>query len=65
MVERNGRPLQGHYRYLPRLGSRAIRAGAHWDLIASQGANRTFWLGCSVWFDAVEHVLRYNRAVLS
>lgn len=65
LVRRGGHVVQGHHAYHPRLDAGGIRRGAHWELLAHQGAARTFRLGASLWFDSVEHVLRYNRAVLA
>lgn len=64
ILEHEGRPFQMRWSYFPRFTAEAVRRGVHWDVLRRQGQRRTVWLGSSVWFEAVEHVFRYNRAVL-
>ena len=62
MTERG--PLRRVWAYAPRFSAEAVHRGAPWEVLERQGRRRTFWLGASTWFESVEHVLRYNRAVL-
>ncbi|MCB9640238.1 MAG: FAD-dependent oxidoreductase [Myxococcales bacterium] len=64
VLEHDGLPFQKCWSYFHRFQTDAVASGIHWDILQRQGQHRTFWLGSSVWFEAVEHVFRYNRAVL-
>lgn len=57
-------PIQHRWSFFHHLPAPAVRAGHHWDILDQQGRRRCAFLGASVWFESVEHVLRYNRAVL-
>lgn len=53
------------YKYFPRWNVAETGAGYHWDMYDLQGQNNIWFIGGSLSFESVHHVIGYNQLLLN